>query len=289
VVTGERRILWPARLPLLAPFLNRVLAPLPLLRRLCLTHWIVARRPMPLERTLGVSVICPCRNEAGNVRAVAERLPDFGGPAELIFVEGHSKDETPAACRAAAEEFKARDISVLQQTGRGKGDAVRLGFSKAKHPILVILDGDLTVAPEELPGFVEALREGRAELVNGSRLVYPRAGKAMRLLNLVGNKFFSQAFSFLVGQPVKDTLCGTKALLKSDYERLAAQRAYFKEHDPFGDFDLLFGAAKLGLRIMDYPVRYGERTYGETQIRRFRHGFLLLRMCGVALVKLRMR
>jgi hypothetical protein len=166
---------------------------------------------------------------------------------------------------------------------------VRTGFAAARHDILVILDADMTVRPEDLPAFVEVLRSGKAEFVNGSRLVYPMEGRAMRFLNLLGNKFFSLLFTWLLGQPVKDTLCGTKVLLRSDYRKLAARRAYFGEFDPFGDFDLLFGASRLGLRILDLPVRYRDRTYGATNISRFRHGLILIRMSLLALLKLKMR
>jgi len=289
VVSHDRRILCPARIPWVGPLLNRVLAAIPGLRWMCLTNWIVARQPKPLPAELGVSVVCACRNESGNIAEIVRRFPKFQGPAELIFVEGNSQDDTYEVCCRAAEQNPHLDISVYRQTGKGKGDAVRLGFSKAKYEVVLILDADMTVAPEDLPGFVEVLLEGKSEFVNGSRLVYPMQNRAMRFLNLLGNRFFAMAFSFLLGQPIKDTLCGTKVLLRSDYERLVAGRSYFGEFDPFGDFDLLFGAAKLGLRITDYPIRYRARTFGETQISRFRHGLMLLRMCGVALWKLRMR
>ena len=289
VVSHDRRILCPARIPIVGPLLNRFLAMLPGFRSLCLTNWMVARLPKALPQDLGVSVICACRNESGNIAEIVRRFPKFKGPAELIFVEGNSHDNTYERCCEVAAENPGVDISVYRQTGKGKGDAVRLGFAQAKYDIVMILDADMTVAPEDLPGFVEALLDGKSEFVNGSRLVYPMQNSAMRFLNLLGNRFFAKAFSFLLGQPIKDTLCGTKVLLKSDYERLVAGRAYFGDFDPFGDFDLVFGAAKLGLHITDYPIRYRARTFGETQISRFRHGWMLLQMCGVALCKLRMR
>ena len=285
----DSRIVCPGRLPVLEPFLNRVLAPFVPFRWLCLTNWVVARLPVPLPAAAGVSVVCACRNEAGNIPALVERFPDFGCAAELILVEGGSRDDTFGACGRAIADNPGLDISLLRQAGRGKGDAVRAGFAAARHDILVILDADMTVRPEALPAFVDVLRSGQAEFVNGSRLVYPMEGRAMRFLNLLGNKFFSVAFTWLLGQPVKDTLCGTKVLLRSDYEKLAARRAYFGDFDPFGDFDLLFGASRLGLRILDLPIRYRDRTYGTTNISRFRHGLILIRMSTLALLKLKMR
>jgi hypothetical protein len=151
----------------------------------------------------------------------------------------------------------------------------------------MILDADLTVAPEDLPKFYNALVENHGEFVNGSRLVYPMEKQAMRFLNLLGNKFFSMMFTYLLDQKFKDTLCGTKVLYRSDYEKLAANRAYFGEFDPFGDFDLIFGAAKQNLKIVEMPIRYAERTYGDTNIHRWRHGLLLLKMVGVAARRLK--
>jgi glycosyltransferase involved in cell wall biosynthesis len=220
----------------------------------------------------------PARNEAGNIDQIFQRTPEMGGGTELVFVEGHSQDNTYEAIEAAGAQYPERRWQLWRQTGAGKGDAVRLGFAKARGEILMILDADLTVPPEYLPRFLEVLLSDKGELVNGCRLVYPMQEQAMRYLNLVGNKFFSLAFTWLLGQPVKDTLCGTKVLYKTDYEWIADNREYFGDFDPFGDFDLLFGAAKLNLKIVDLPVRYRERTYGDTNIQRWKHGWLLIKM-----------
>jgi glycosyltransferase involved in cell wall biosynthesis len=232
-------------------------------------------------------VVVPARNEAGNIPEIFERVPDMGAGTELVFVEGHSRDDTFAAIEREMTQRPWHPCKLLRQTGTGKGDAVRLGFQEADGDVLMILDADLTVAPEDLPRFLDALVSGKGEFINGVRLVYPMADRAMRFLNLLGNKFFSLAFSWLLGQPIKDTLCGTKVLWKRDYERIARQRHYFGDFDPFGDFDLIFGAAKQNLKIVDLPVRYGERTYGSTNIQRWRHGWLLLQMAGVALRRLK--
>lgn len=288
VVRNRAHILLPKHVPLLTPLANRFLAPLPLIRQFALTNWVVAR-PAALageRRTPSVSVICPCRNEAGNIQQIAERLPMMGSRTELIFVEGHSKDNTLGECRRVAAEEPEKGIKVFEQEGRGKGDAVRLGFAKATGDILMILDADISVAPEDLVDFYEALASGKGDFINGSRLVYTMDPRAMRFLNLMGNKFFALLLSKLMGQPVKDSLCGTKVLWRESYQQIAAGRGYFGELDPFGDFDLLFGAAKLNLKIIDIPVRYRQRTYGSTNINRFVDGGLLLRMCAKAATKL---
>jgi ubiquinone/menaquinone biosynthesis C-methylase UbiE len=280
-------ILLPLPIPVLEPICNRLLVKMWPFYNFALTNFIIARpHPRLRESRNGaepsVSVIIPARNEAGNINAAFDRTPNMGADTELIFVEGHSKDDTYSTIKKAIKEHPQRKSKVFQQTGVGKGDAVRLGFSKASGDILIILDADLTMPPEDLPRYFEVLRSGKGEFVNGVRLVYPMEKQAMRFLNLIGNKFFSNAFSWLLGQSVKDTLCGTKVLWRSDYEHIAANRSYFGDFDPFGDFDLLFGASKLNLKIIDLPIRYRERTYGNTNIQRWKHGWLLLKMVWFA-------
>ena len=277
-----REILFPLPIPLLAPFCNRFLVRLPIFRGLALANFVVARPLAEPVESPSVSVIVPARNESGNIHSIFERTPQMGRGAELIFVEGHSRDDTYAAIEREIASHPATASRILRQPGVGKADAVRAGFDAAAGDVLMILDADLTVPPEDLPRFYEALRSGKGEFINGVRLVYPMEKQAMRGLNFLGNKFFSWAFTSLLGQPIKDTLCGTKVFWKKDYERIAANRAYFGDFDPFGDFDLIFGAAKLNLKIVDLPIRYRERTYGVTNISRWKHGLLLMRMVWYA-------
>jgi hypothetical protein len=280
IVTSQPRVLLPVWIPLVSAFVNRWLAPLPVLNWFALLNVVVAKTREPQWASVppSVSVVVPARNEAGNIETLIERLPAMGPADELIFVEGHSTDDTWEAIEHAAARHPERDITCVRQTGRGKGDAVRAGFAVAKREILMILDADMTVGPEELPKFYRARVSGVGEFVNGTRLVYPLETGAMRFANIVGNKFFALAFSFLLGQSFKDTLCGTKVIDRASYERLASGRGYFGDFDPFGDFDLLFGAQRLGLKIVELPIRYRQRTYGTTNIQRWRHGVLLLRM-----------
>lgn len=283
-------ILFPLDAPGLHTLCNRYLVKFWPFRLGALTNFILARpRPradMDAENPT-VSVIVPARNEAGNVPEIFGRVPEMGGGTELVFVEGHSRDGTYETIAGAMTENPHRRCKLFRQDGEGKGNAVRLGFAEASGDVLMILDADLTVPPEDLPRFYQALVSGKGEFVNGVRLVYPMDERAMRFFNLIGNKFFSLAFSWLLGQSIKDTLCGTKVLLKKNYQRIAANRSYFGEFDPFGDFDLIFGAAKLGLKTVDLPIRYRERTYGTTNIQRWSHGFLLLKMVLFALKKIK--
>jgi glycosyltransferase involved in cell wall biosynthesis len=238
-------------------------------------------------KDFSVSIIIPARNEKGNIFNAIERTPVFGSSREFIFVEGHSSDGTWEEMLRARAAFPGQRITVMKQTGKGKGNAVREGFAAASGDILMILDADLTTPPEDLPKFYQALRNNTGEFINGCRLVYPMEKEAMRLLNLVANKFFGWFFSYLLGQPLKDTLCGTKVLFAKDYEMIRKNQSYFGNFDPFGDFDLLFGASKLNFRITEIPVRYKERTYGSTQISRFRHGWLLMKMSAYAARKIK--
>ncbi|MBI4621695.1 MAG: glycosyltransferase [Verrucomicrobia bacterium] len=285
-VRRHARVLVPFSALGLGSFVNRWFAPL--LQWFCLTVFIVARREQTTgARALTVSVVIPARNEAGNIAAAVARTADLGAGTELVFVEGHSRDNTWEEIQRVAAENPQRRIKILQQTGRGKGDAVRAGFAVATGDVLMILDADLTMPPEELPKFYDVIATGRAEFANGVRLVYPMDEKAMQFLNLCANKAFGLIFTWLLDQPIKDTLCGTKVITRAHYDRIAANRAYFGDFDPFGDFDLLFGAAKLNLQIADVPIRYRERTYGTTNIQRWRHGWLLLRMVVFAARKLK--
>lgn len=278
VIKTETRILCPANIPLLAPLCNRWLAPL--LPGFCLTVGMVARpKPQPSARPhFSCSVVVPARNEMGNIEAAVQRTPEMGLGTEIIFIEGHSKDDTWGEIQRVATKYPHRKIKILKQQTKGKGGAVREAFAAATGDILFILDADLTMPPEELPKFYEVARSGTADFVNGVRLVYPMEDEAMQFLNMIANKGFGLTFSWLLGQNIKDTLCGTKVLFRSDYEAIARNRAYFGDFDPFGDFDLIFGAAKLNMRMVDLPIRYRARTYGSTNIHRWSHGWLLLRM-----------
>lgn len=289
VIRDERRQLLPKRLLGIGSLINRFVAPLPGIRRLCLRTYLVGRAVMKFpDRQFSASIVIPCRNERGNIENAILRMPRFTAKQEIIFVEGNSSDGTYEECERIRDAYKEQwDIKVLRQDGKGKGDAVRKGFDAATGDVLMILDADLTMPPELLPKYHALIETGKAEFVNGTRLVYPMEDEAMRPLNLFANRCFAYLFSYLVNTRLTDTLCGTKVLLRKDYETLARERAYFGDFDPFGDFDLIFGAAKQNLKIIETPIHYKARTFGETQISRFRDGWLLLKMVWFAYRKLK--
>jgi len=290
VIVRQSEQMMPFGIPLISGFFNRFLVRLPFFNHLGITNFIVARPEMApeLNGDITCSVVVPARNESGNIQAALDRIPTIGKRTEVIFVEGNSTDDTwdviQDRCRAYQGPHK---VKFLKQPGKGKWDAVYAGFDQAEGDILVIQDADLTAPPEDLPKFYEAVSTGRAEFANGCRLVYPMESQAMRFLNLLGNKFFAVALSYVLGQGFKDSLCGTKMLLRSDYERLLKRIEVLGDFDPFGDFNLLFGSSMLDLKIRDILVRYRDRQYGDTNISRFRHGWILLKMTWFGLRKVK--
>lgn len=293
VYRNTKRMILPFNIPLLGSFFNGFLAKLPFFRFFSLNIYTFAKPLSTLseeacKEKYSVSVVIPARNESGNIENAIQRLPKLGKHTEIIFVEGNSTDDTWSTIQTIAKKYEGQyDIKIAQQAGKGKADAVRKGFSIATGDILMILDADLTVPPEDLPKFYDAIASGKGDFINGSRLVYPMDKNAMRFLNLLGNKFFSTAFTWLLEQEFKDTLCGTKVIFREDYYRLVKNQAYFGNFDPFGDYDLIFGAHKLNHKIVEIPIRYKERTYGTTNISRFKHGLILLRMCIFAARKIK--
>jgi len=288
VVKTEFRLLVPKKIPWFGNFINKYIASLPFFRKFCLCQYIIARPVnQRKEREFSTTILIPCKNERDNVEPAIKRIPNFGKHQEIIFVDGHSTDGTIEEIKRIIRFHQDKDIKLILQDGHGKGDAVRKGFSVATGDILMILDADLTVAPEDLSKFYKAIAEDHGEFINGCRLVYPMEKQAMRFLNYFGNKFFSIMFTWILNQRFKDTLCGTKALFKKDYDKIQANRSYFGDFDPFGDFDLIFGAIKKNLKVVEVPIRYRERTYGTTNISRFRHGWLLMKMTIFAYNKIK--
>ena len=290
VIRYSRKILFPFNIPGISFLINKYVANLPWINELCLSKFIIARS-MQVHLTKPaqtVSVVIPARNEAGNIRAAIQRVPLMGPGTEVIFVEGNSTDNTWDEIQKACNEYSGPlDLKYMKQDGKGKNDAVKKGFKHATGDILMILDADWTVPPEDLTKFYEAVASGKGEYINGTRLVYPMEKEAMRFLNIIGNKFFSIMFTWLLNQRLKDTLCGTKVMTKKNYQSLEENRSYFGDFDPFGDYDLIFGSAKLNLKFVEIPIRYKARTYGETNISRFTHGWLLLKMCAFAMNKIK--
>lgn len=289
IIKVERKLLFPKYIPIFNLIFNKFLANLPGINSLDLIQFITVRPLYSEPQDFSVSIVVPARNEKGNIENAIKRTPDFGSHQEFIFIEGNSSDGTYEEMLRVQKAYPEKDIKVMKQSGKGKGNAVREAFDVATSDILMILDADLTTPPEDMPKFYDALRNNKGEFINGCRLVYPMEKEAMRFLNYLANKFFGWFFSYLLGQRLKDTLCGTKVLFRQDYDRIIANRNYFGDFDPFGDFDLLFGAAKLNLKISEVIVHYRDREYGSTQISRFSHGWLLIKMSIFAARKIKFK
>jgi Glycosyl transferase family 2 len=281
-VRKHRLLLFPKWLPLFSFLMNNVLARLPGLRRLCLMQVMVAR-PLPEpqdERDVTVSVIVPCRNERGNIQPAVERIPAMGKHTEILFCDDKSTDGTADEVRRMQALHPEKDIQLIEGPGICKAENVWNGFRAARGDVLMILDADLTVMPEELPMFFRALASRRGDFVNGSRLIYPLQQNAMKFTNEIGNKFFGQLFSFLLDQRIKDTLCGTKVLWRKDWARMEKSLGSWGIRDLWGDYELLFGASKMHLEIIEVPVHYQERIHGVTKMTRVLYnGLRMLRIC----------
>ena len=278
----HRRFLFPKWIPLLSWLLNGFLARLPGVRRLCLMQIMVARPlPEPMrEEDVTVSVVVPCRNERGNVQLAVQRIPDMGKGTEILFCDDQSSDGTAEEVRYIQRQYPDRNIRLVAGPGICKAENVWTGFRAARGDVLMILDADLSVMPEELPMFLRALVSHQGDFVNGSRLIYPVQRNAMKFPNMVGNKLFGLLFSFLLDQRIKDTLCGTKVLWRKDWLRLEKDLGSWGIKDLWGDYELLFGASKLHLEIVEVPVHYQERIHGVTKMTKvFRNGLRMLRIC----------
>lgn len=291
VIKYGRRYLFPKYVPIISTVFNKYFANMPLFNNFCLTNFVIAKQDpsyQTINKLNSVSIIVPAKNEKGNIENTVLRTPLMGKSTEIIFVEGHSTDGTLEEIKRVCNKYHGKfTMRYTVQNGKGKNNAVKKGFNMAKGDILMILDADLSTPPEDLPKFYNAISTGKGEFINGCRLVYPMEKEAMRALNILGNKFFSIMFTWLLGQKIKDTLCGTKVISKDNYNKLIKSRGYFGNFDPFGDFDLLFGAAKLNLKIIEVPIRYKARAYGFTNISRFKHGLTLLKMVIFAMNKIK--
>lgn len=252
---------------------------------------VVVLRPIKASKTKpSISIVIPARNEAGNIENGLKQLPDMDGvKVEIIFVEGNSSDNTWDEIQRVIKlkEYQHLSPVAFKQPGKGKKDAVMVGFNNAKCDLVTILDADLTMPPEALPRFYEAYQSGMGDMVNGNRQMYPMEDEAMRFLNRLGNLFFAKALSRVLDISIGDSLCGTKLISREDHFRYLRWLEDFGDFDPFGDFQLLFPSAELCLGTVDVPIVYKARTYGSTNINRFRDGWILLKMTFQGFIKIK--
>jgi hypothetical protein len=280
-------------IPFVTECFNRFILHIFPFNHLSFLHYVIARKVPKVSQNRSVSIVIPARSEEGNIQRIFDSLPIFGSTCEIIFVEGHSKDKTKyeieRCIQIYSKKLPFKFLLINQKEGIGKADAVWRGFNKSTGDILIIFDADMSMAPFDLQKFYTALVTYKGDFINGSRLVYPKQNKAMQFINILGNKFFGIIYCWLLGQRVKDTLCGTKALWREDFNLMKKDKTVWKQFDPFGDFSLLLGASKLNRKIIDIPVRYYERTYGSTNIKRFLNALELARYCLFATKSVKMR
>lgn len=267
-------LLFPKWIPILSYIMNSIGVRIWGLNRLSAVQYMIIQPEFKktFDLGLGCSVIIPCHNEEDNIESAVRRIPSMGKETEIIVVNDGSTDGTAEKVRALQKEISNLKL-VDYSPNRGKGQAVKQGFDAATQEVIMILDADVSTPPEELPRFFEPLNRGVCQFVNGTRMVYPMEEQAMRTVNLFFNKMFGYMMSFITQQTLTDTLCGTKALYRSDYKRMQWGI------DRWGDFDLLFGAAKMGSKIMEVPVHYLTRQSGESKMKSLKHGIHLLIAC----------
>jgi len=276
----------------LGDFINRCLKVIPIVNQLAWITLVYLRPIKPETKQPSISIIVPARNEEGNIRRIVDSIPRFCNHIEVIFVEGNSTDNTWKAIQETVKDpdvaGRFERISCFQQTGKGKADAVRVGFKNATGDLLTVLDADLTMPAEDLPRYYSAYVQGKADFINGNRLLYPMESEAMRFINLLGNIFFAKLLSLILSIRINDSLCGTKLFSRHDYERMTAWNNDFGKFDPFGDYEMLFPASALKLGTIDIPIVYKARTYGDTNISRFRDSLKLMRMCIIGFFRMKL-
>lgn len=232
---------------------------------------------------LSKTIIVPAKNEEGNLNELINRIPYLGNNVEVIISCGISNDNTLGMAKSLKSDNFI--IKVIEQTSKGKANAVWEACEQSSNDLIAILDADLSVDPEELSSFFELIETKKCDFVNGTRLIYSMEKGSMRFINNFGNRLFQYVVSKIIRLPLTDSLCGTKVFKKNLYEKIKKWQSVVKIKDPFGDFDLLFAAAYSSQKIVEYPIHYRARKYGTTQIRRFKDGFKLIKYLSVSFYK----
>ena len=271
------RQLFPFRIFGLGKIVNKILEVILLPFNVGIKNYMVFGSYKIENQIKSKSIIIPAKNEEKNLIPLIKRIPHFNEEYELVVVYGDSKDKTEEVVLNLENVFPELNIKVLKQSSNGKANAVWEAVEVCDMELIAILDSDQSVDPETLEHFFEILENGNADFVNGTRLIYPMEDKAMRTINTLGNKIFQFLISLVIKQKLTDSLCGTKVFKKSSVKKIKYWQNSLSSKDPFGDFDLIFSAAYAGDKILEYPVHYRARVYGETQISRFRDGFKLIK------------
>lgn len=276
-----KKNIFPLKAGFLGPILNHFFSTIPVLDFLKLDQFIVGRFNKPftqLKSSSSLSICLTVKDEEHNIEPIVSSLPVLCENQEILFVEGNSTDNTAKEIERMKMLFPHKNIRLIKQPGKGQGDAIHTGFKEAKGEIIILYEGDGTSEPYDIQYFYEAIEAGRFEFIEGSRFVYPLSHKCMPLANKIGNVVFAKWFSFFLNQRTTDVLSGIKAIRKKDYEKIYNTWGFLGIPDPFGDFELLFGSARYGLKIGEIPIRYKPRVFGESKTSVFKHGWYLLKM-----------
>lgn len=275
LISSKTRQFLPFKLFKIGNIFNKILEIIFFNFRLGIKSYILFRKNNKFFNQMTKSIIIPAKNEEGNLKKLVDRIPKTLN-TELIFSIGESKDKTLEIALEIQQNNKDFNIKVFEQSKNGKANAVWEAVEKSNGEIIAILDSDISVDPEELVNFYEIIENNYADFVNGTRLIYEMEKGSMRFINRFGNRMFQYLIGKIINEPITDSLCGTKVFKKSLLKNIFWWQKTYKLNDPFGDFDLLFSASYSGAKILEYPIHYRARTYGNTQISRFRDGYKLI-------------
>jgi len=266
----------PFNIPIINKFLSILINFLPFLDNLSVTKVFYLRKKNYKKRqNKKISLIIPCKNEQGNIlNIVTDAKKELIIPYEIIFVDDKSSDNTFQIIIDCKKKFSDVDIQVTKGPGKGKSLAVNEGIKIATGYYSIIFDADMTVNMKDINVFYNAISNGNADIINGSRLVYKPYTGAMRYLNFLGNKFFSKLSSFITGELITDTLCGSKCFITKDFKIFNEFKDNNNINDIWGDFNILYSSNFYGLKCIDLPVRYYERVEGETKMKKRFYFFL---------------
>lgn len=221
--------------------------------------------------TSKISCVVPARNEGGHLFELIEKIMRLEEISDIVIVEGGSSDDTWQVAKSIAAIDSTR-ISAIQQTGKGKFNAVIDGAELCQESLVLIWDADGTVPVTNTLEIIEtALLNNCA--VMGNRLVGSMEIGAMRKANKIGNWLFAFLWAPILNWKPVDLLCGTKLFPKEVF--ISIPESLLKA-DPYGDFALIANSIRLNYPLKSIPVDYTSRKYGETNIHRWSGGLRLL-------------
>tara|TARA_B110000977_G_scaffold125183_1_gene160299 strand:+ start:1495 stop:2904 length:1410 start_codon:yes stop_codon:yes gene_type:complete len=292
IVKNEKIIFFPFQFSLLTKFINQIFR-FPVLNFFCMINLTVLKKVQKKNYQAEgkkISFIIPCKNEGGNIKFFYEKIINSTINAEFLFGNDNSSDNTLDEIKKLQQAIPNKEIKIYDGPGVCKSENVYKGINLASGEIILIYDADLTVSFDDLVNSINLLLKTDADFINCTRMIMPQQKNAMKFLNFYGNLFFAFLFSILFKQKITDTLCGTKIFFKKDWEQIKKYNNTWGAKDLWGDFDLLLGAYKNNLKIVENPISYTDRKEDETKMTGIiKNSIRMLIITFVAYYKLRIR